>query len=67
MGYNHERLQEAIGNVAPESLYYGRQRDIFTHREKIKRLTLQRRKKANLRNAAWPQRRDDTLYSNEEE
>ena len=52
MGYNHERLQEAIGNVAPESLYYGRQREITSRRAKIKRLTLERRKKENLRNAA---------------
>ena len=50
--YNHERLHEAIGNVTPDDMYHGRQREIFTHREKIKRLTLQRRKKENLRNAA---------------
>jgi transposase InsO family protein len=50
--YNHERLHEAIGNVTPDDMYHGRQREILTHREKIKRLTLQRRKKENLRNAA---------------
>jgi putative transposase len=50
--YNHERLHEAIGNVTPEDMYHGRQREILTHREKIKRLTLKRRKKENLRNAA---------------
>jgi hypothetical protein len=65
--YNHERLHEAIGNVTPDNLYHDRQREIVTHREKIKRLTVQRRKKEYLRNAAWPQRGDDTLYSNEEE
>jgi putative transposase len=43
--YNHERLHEAIGNVAPDDMCHGRQREIFTHREKIKRLALQRRKK----------------------
>ena len=50
--YNHERLHEAIGNVTPDDMYHGHQREILTHREKIKRLTLQRRKKENLRNAA---------------
>ena len=50
--YNHERLHEAIGNVTPDDMYHGRQREIITRREKIKRLTLERRKKANLRNAA---------------
>ena len=40
------------GNVTPDDMYHGRQREIFTHREKTKRLTLQRRKKENLRNAA---------------
>ncbi len=35
-----------------DDMYYGHQREIFTHREKIKRLTLQRRKTEHLRNAA---------------
>jgi hypothetical protein len=50
--YNHERVHEAIGNVTPDDMDHGRQREIFTRRERIKRLTLQRRKKENLRNAA---------------
>ena len=50
--YNHERLHEALGNVTPDDMYHGRQREILTRREKIKRLTLERRKKENLRNAA---------------
>jgi hypothetical protein len=33
-------------------MYHGRQHAILTRREKIKRLTLARRKKENLRNAA---------------
>ncbi len=49
---NHQRLHEAIGNVTPDDMYQGRQRAILTRREKIKRLTLERRKKENLRNAA---------------
>ncbi len=50
--YNHERLHAAIGNVTPDDMYHGRQRAILSRREKIKRLTLERRKKENLRNAA---------------
>ena len=50
--YNHERLHEAIGNVTPDDMYHGRQRAILSRREKIKRLTLERRKKENLHNAA---------------
>jgi transposase InsO family protein len=50
--YNHERLHEAIGNVTPDDMYHGRQNEILTRREKIKRLTLEQRKKENLRNAA---------------
>ncbi len=50
--YNDQRLHEAIGNVTPDDMYHGRQRAIRTRREKIKRLTLERRKKENLRNAA---------------
>jgi putative transposase len=50
--YNHERLHEAIGNVVPDDMYHGRQREITSRRAKIKRLTLERRKKENLRNAA---------------
>jgi len=45
-------LHEAIGNVTPDEMYHGRQPAILSRREKIKRLTLERRKKENLRNAA---------------
>ena len=50
--YNHERVHESIGNVTPNDMYHGRQRTILTRREKIKRLTLKRRKKENLQTAA---------------
>jgi hypothetical protein len=50
--YNRERLHEAICNVTPDDMYHGRQREIFSQREKIKRLTLEGRRKESLRNAA---------------
>jgi hypothetical protein len=49
---SHERLHEAIGNVTPDDMDHGRQRQILTHRAKIKRLTLERKKKENPPNAA---------------
>ena len=45
--YNHERLHEAIGNMV-----HGRQCAILSRMEKVKRLTLERRKRENLHNAA---------------
>ncbi len=45
---NHERFHEAIGNGTPDELVHGRQCAILSRREKIKRLTLERRKKENL-------------------
>ena len=50
--YNHERFHEALGNVTPDDMYHGHQRVILSPREKIKRLTLKRRRKESLRNAA---------------
>ena len=50
--YNHERLHEAIGNVTPDDMYHVGQRAIFSRRERTKGLTLERRKKEDLRNAA---------------
>lgn len=50
--YNHERVHEAIGNVTPDDMFHGRQRAILSGRAKIKRLTLKRRQKENLYNAA---------------
>jgi hypothetical protein len=43
---------KAIGNVTPDDVYHSRQRAILSRREEIKRLTLERRKKENLHNAA---------------
>lgn len=50
--YNHERLHEALGNLTPDDMYHGRQRTILSRWEKGKRLTLELRKKEDLRDAA---------------
>lgn len=42
--YNQERYHESLGNVTPADVYYGRQDEIFKYRERIKRLTLKRRR-----------------------
>ena len=42
--YNQERYHEALDNVTPADVYFGRQHEVLTKRSKIKRLTMQRRK-----------------------
>ena len=46
--YNHRRYHESLQNVTPGDVYFGRQATIVTRRERIKRRTLQRRKRDNL-------------------
>ncbi len=43
--YNNERYHEALDNVTPADVYFGRQYAVLTKRDKIKRLTMKRRKK----------------------
>jgi hypothetical protein len=50
--YNHHRYHESLGNVTPEDMYARRQQAILSRRERIKRETLARRKRENLRRAA---------------
>ena len=50
--YNHRRYHESLGNVTPVDMYEGRQVEVLTRRERIKRETLERRRRENLRNAA---------------
>lgn len=47
--YNHERYHEALDNLTPADVYFGRTEEVLSKREKIKQETLQRRRKLNLR------------------
>ena len=49
--YNDRRLHEALQNVTPANVYYGRQATILSRRERIKQATLKRRKRMNRRAA----------------
>jgi putative transposase len=46
--YNNRRYHEALDNVTPADVYYGRQREIITRREQLKQKTLKARKRYNL-------------------
>ena len=46
--YNNERYHDSLRNVTPADVYFGRQHTVLTERSKIKRRTMQRRKKEYL-------------------
>jgi transposase InsO family protein len=46
--YNNERYHESLDNVTPADVYFGRQYTVLTERSKIKRRTMERRKKEYL-------------------
>jgi len=50
-----KRYHEALDNLTPEDVYFGREKIIQIRREKIKEATLRHRKKWNLRaHREWP-------------
>ena len=48
--YNNERYHESINNLIPRDVFYGKDREIITRRDKIKKRTFDLRKKLNLQN-----------------
>ena len=47
--YNEQRYHESLENVTPADVYYGRKEEILKFRERIKTLTLKRRRKHYLK------------------
>jgi transposase InsO family protein len=43
--YNTRRYHESLDNCTPADVYYGRHHRVLSERDKIKKLTMQRRKK----------------------
>jgi putative transposase len=43
--YNHRRYHESLDNCTPADVYYRRHHEVLSERDKIKQLTMQRRKK----------------------
>jgi len=50
--YNTERYHESLDNVTPADVYFGRHCEVLTERDKIKRLTMQRRRNEYFENKA---------------
>jgi len=44
--YNHRRYHESLRNCTPADVYYGRHHQVLSARSKIKKHTMQQRKKA---------------------
>ena len=50
--YNHHRYHESLNNVTPSDVYFGRAETILREREKIKKLTIQKRRLQHQKAAA---------------
>ena len=47
--YNNRRYHESLENVTPADVYFGRNREIVSRREQLKKQTLELRRKQNLK------------------
>ena len=45
--YNNDRYHEALQNLTPADVYYGRSRDILSRRKRIKKKTMLQRRRYN--------------------
>ena len=45
--YNNDRYHEALNNLTPADVYYGRSRDILTRRKRIRKQTMIQRRRDN--------------------
>ena len=50
--YNHRRYHESLNNVTPADVYFGRAETILREREKIKKLTIRKRRLQHQKAAA---------------
>ena len=50
--YNHHRYHESLNNVTPADVYFGRSETILRERDKIKKLTIQKRRLQHQKAAA---------------
>ena len=57
--YNHRRYHESLDNCTPADVYYGRHQQVLSERSKIKKLTMEKRKKAYRRGPAQVRRCSD--------
>jgi hypothetical protein len=46
--YNNQRYHESLDNMTPVSIYYGKQKEVQSEREKIKQGTMTLRRQQNL-------------------